>query len=183
MASWLCFHQRVLCRHAWKWLVTTPFGIVGAFTIVRDELLSNEWQQRLQFVDFLPRWHWAVWVCIFLVVLCVVVLESAYFDYARHSNVRRVKYLLRETADKAESLLRSKKATATSLSEWRTDAESMVAQYLGQPDANVLRHDIIDNQLAYSSPNEVPKEGHALHAGAGWLRARAGEITESDIRR
>jgi hypothetical protein len=65
---------------------------------------------------------------------------------------------------------------------WRTNAEALVERYLGQPDANILRRDIINNQLLHSSPNEVPKEGHALKAAAGWLRSRAAEIRESDLK-
>ena len=157
-----------------------PITIIGGFAAVRGEFLSKAWQQRLQLLDFIPSWHWAIWVSIFLVFFTVVVLESTYFDHARHFNLRNVKHRFRETADKAESLLESGDTTEPSLHQWRTGAESLVKRYLGQPEANTLRR-IIDNQLLHSSPNEVPKEGHALNAGAGWLKARAGQLTESDI--
>jgi hypothetical protein len=88
---------------------------------------------------------------------------------------------MRQLADEAKSLVAEKNWTESVLNAWCSRAERFVQCHLGQPEANVLKREIIDNQLAHSSPNEVPKEGHALNAAGGWLWARALQITEADI--
>lgn len=64
---------------------------------------------------------------------------------------------------------------------WSREGYEIVKKYLGIPAANNFQR-TIDNQLVHASPNEVPKEGHAINAGIGWLEAWANRITESDVK-
>jgi hypothetical protein len=157
-----------------------PLGVVGGFATIRDNVLDKDWQERLQLFDFIPRWHWAIWVSIFLGALLVVVFQGTYVIYARHSSLRRVKFGLRDLADKASTNVATKDWSEATLIEWRTNAERFVQRHLGDAQAHTLKRNI-DGQLAFPSPNEVPIEGHALVRAAGWLEARSWEITEADI--
>jgi hypothetical protein len=47
--------------------------------------------------------------------------------------------------------------------------------------ANAFRR-TIDDQLVHASSNGVPRAGHAINAGIGWLVATAHQITELDIK-
>jgi len=94
--------------------------------------------------------------------------------------VSRVMQLLRESADKGLQIEEQNELTRETLYKWRDEVQQIVEQDLGQPQANTFRR-IIENQLSHASPNEVSIEGHALHAGVGWLNGRSEQITESDI--
>jgi hypothetical protein len=111
----------------------------------------------------------------------VIVFQGTYVIYASHSGLRRAKFGLRDLGDEARTKVAAKDWSEATLIEWRTRAERFVQRHLGDAQAHVLKRDIIDGQLAFPSPNEVPKEGHALITAAGWLESRSWQITEVDL--
>jgi hypothetical protein len=103
----------------------------------------------------------------------------------------RAKAQFREHADKGHQIFDASEGifkipegmfTGEIVDDWVREGYAIVKNYLGVPQANTFQR-IIDNQLASASPNEVPKEGHAINAGIGWLEARAHEITKYDLKR
>ena len=92
-----------------------PIGAIGSFVTVRDEFLPDETRRHLQLLEFIPNWHWAVWTSIVLAATIVIVLESAYFHYAKSGNLKDAKLRFRDAADKAETLLETGDATEESL--------------------------------------------------------------------
>ncbi len=55
-----------------------PLAILGVFTLLRDEFLSETWQSKLQVLNWIPDWSWSIWLNIALGVVVFIILESAY---------------------------------------------------------------------------------------------------------
>jgi hypothetical protein len=85
-----------------------------------------------------------------------------------------------QQADKGLQLQQQGPPDRATLLEWGEECKQVLEQYLGAPIANrfwFLKND----RLSYPSGNEVPIEMHVLLGETGWLYARAGQITETDI--
>lgn len=89
-----------------------------------------------------------------------------------------VKQRIRGIADKGAQIQAESgnKPTKDAFDGWQTQACDVVEECLGKPQANTFQG-IVENQLR-DSPNDLR---NALDAGTGWLNARAGQITESDV--
>ena len=122
-------------------------------------------------------------------------VAHTYYEIWRKQTIRilaKAKAELREQAEKGHQIFDSTKGvfktpegvpTRKIVEDWSRKGFEIAQKYLGQPEANGFQR-TVDRflDLDYVSPNEVPREGHAINAGIGWLEGRARLITKSDIK-
>ncbi len=76
----------------WKWLFTTPFGLMTFYNIFRQEINPN----LPPLINFVKNWHWIIWLFLLLLVSAIIVIEGL---------LRRLKEA--EKIAQANSLVRS----------------------------------------------------------------------------
>jgi hypothetical protein len=120
-------------------------------------------------------------------------VAETYYKIWRKQTIRilaKAKAELREQAERGHQIFDYTKGvfktpegvpTRKIVEDWSRKGFEIAQKYLGQPEANDFQR-TVDRFLDCASPNEVPREGHAINAGIGWLEARARQITESDIK-
>jgi hypothetical protein len=114
-----------------------------------------------------------------------------YYEVWQKQTIRKLakaKRELREHAEKGHQIFDYRKgifktpegvSTREIVEDWSKEGFEIAKKYL--VDANDFQRRV-DSFLDGSSPNEVPREGHAINVGIGWLEGRARQITESDIK-
>jgi hypothetical protein len=65
-------------RSTWGFPVLIIGGVWGILSTFRDELLSQEAQQKYQLIALLPQWSGSAWIIIGLGAVIIVLLEAGY---------------------------------------------------------------------------------------------------------
>lgn len=79
--------RAVLFTPTWELLTTgTLFTLLSVTTWWRDNFASEAWKKKLELKGLLPHWHPAIWLCIGLVVLLMVVIQRAFRLWRQQKN-------------------------------------------------------------------------------------------------
>lgn len=73
------FIKQIATFQGWWWLLVAPFGVLGAFQMVRDEFLSDPVREKLMIPHWFPSWWtWQISAASFLLVCYGLIFEGAY---------------------------------------------------------------------------------------------------------
>jgi hypothetical protein len=86
-----CFHLRwpiwkEVLWQPWLWVVTSVYGVLQLYQLVKGELLTQEIQDKWRLPNILPDLPWRTWVIVWLVLFLVIVLEGAYRAIGRRDH-------------------------------------------------------------------------------------------------
>ena len=182
-----------MVKELWASTCNLFWGVIKRFYYWLTTLLLDPFDlvEKLLGVTYAPLPNVVIW-SLFGIGLFAAVAHTHYEIWQKQTFriLAKAKAELRAHADTghrifnaSEGIFRTPEGRATReiVDGWSWEGYEIVKKYLGIPAANNFQR-TIDNQLVHASPNEVPKEGHAINAGIGWLEAWANRITESDVK-
>jgi hypothetical protein len=182
-----------MIREIWASTFNLLCGVIRRFYYWLTSLLLDPFDlaEKLLGVTYFPLPNFAIW-SLFGIGLFAAVAHTHYEIWQKQtvSLLAKAKAELQEHAEKghqifnlSEGIFKTPEGMSTReiVDDWAREGYEIVKKYLGRPAANTFQR-TIENQLAHASPNEVPKEGHAISAGIGWLTATAHQIKEDDLK-